>query len=342
MAGFRNNILQSLNNIATLLPPKFLQKISNQKLILPFYHAVSDEYLPHIRHLYPIRNTTEFIRDLDFLLGIYEPLDLDQFKTLIFNDKLPERPSFLLTFDDGLREFHEVIAPILLQKGVPAICFLNSAFIDNKDLFFRYKASLLIDHFKKFPSLISNEKVKSWSAAFIKHPNVTAALLSVSYQDKAQLDELATLINFDFKDFLSEHQPYLSSDQILDLKSKGFYFGAHSIDHPEYQYLSFEEQIRQTKESVAYVCHRFGLEYKVFSFPFTDYGVSNNFFKYLRINNIVDITFGTAGQKEEMFPNHIHRIPFEVGNLAAKQIHNAELLYYLLKAPFGKNTIMRK
>ncbi|RYD69268.1 MAG: hypothetical protein EOP53_27470, partial [Sphingobacteriales bacterium] len=54
-------------------------------------------------------------------------------------------PSFFLSFDDGLRSFYEVAAPVLQRKGIEAACFVNSSCIDNKALFFRYKASLLIE-----------------------------------------------------------------------------------------------------------------------------------------------------------------------------------------------------
>jgi hypothetical protein len=35
--------------------------------------------------------------------------------------------------------------PILRRKGVPATVFVNSDFVDNQDLFFRFKAALIID-----------------------------------------------------------------------------------------------------------------------------------------------------------------------------------------------------
>ena len=43
-----------------------------------------------------------------------------------------DRRCLHLTFDDGFRELHDVVAPILLRKGIPATFFVNSAFIDNK------------------------------------------------------------------------------------------------------------------------------------------------------------------------------------------------------------------
>lgn len=336
MTGFKNKIFSIINKLVDYIPPKSLQKLTGQRLILPFYHAVSNEDLPHIKHLYGVTGVDKFVADLDFLLKYYEPIDYHQFRDLALRNVLPEQPSFLLSFDDGLSEFYSLIAPILKRKGISAICFLNSGFVDNKELFYRYKASLLIEELRKNP-----ESLRLLPADFDR-PKVEQEILAVTYQNKAVLDEIAKSISFDFDSFLAERKPYLNSDQIEELINQGFYFGAHSIDHPEYQLISFEEQIRQTKESVDFVSDRFSVDYKIFSFPFTDYNVSKKFFSYIESNNLVDFSFGTAGQKKDTSIHNFQRIPFEITGFSARKIHNAELFYYLLKAPFGKNIIRRK
>lgn len=343
MAGIRDIFIQTFCKTGNLIPSKLLLNITDQRLIIPFYHIISDENVPHIRHLYPVKSVKMFLRDLDFLLKMYEPLNYLEFQELARNKKRAVKPLFLLTFDDGLKEFHDVIAPVLMQKGVPAICFLNSGFIDNNDLFYRYKASLLIDHLINTPKLISDKKVIDWVSV---HSNgkkeITKLLLSISYQNKNYLDDFAMLVNYDFKEYLSIHKPYLTSTQIHSLKNNGFHFGAHSIDHPEYRHIDFDEQIRQTKESIESICTRFSLDYKTFSFPFTDFDVSKHFFNRVYNDNIADTTFGCAGLKKEVFPNHFQRISFEMNYLTAKEIYNSELLYFMFKAILGKNTIKRQ
>ncbi len=340
MAGFRTVFIKTTYHIGRYLSPDWLLKISRQKLIAPFYHIVSDEPPPHIRHLYPVKTVRQFERDLDFLLRHYQSLDLPAFQSFVLQNRQPDKPSCFLTFDDGLRQFHEVIAPILLRKGIPAACFLNSAFIDNQDLFYRYKASLLAEHFLQNPELVSDQKVSAMLAA--PNQNAVSYLLSLSYREKQKLDDLASLTGYDFKEFLKVKKPYLTGEQIHELLKQGFHFGAHSVDHPEYRFLNFEEQIRQTKESLENICQHFGLSYKTFSFPFTDYGVSAQFFETIYRDQIADITFGCAGQKKELFDRHVQRISFEMAHLSAREIHNAELMYSFFRAFFGKNIIRRK
>ena len=160
---FRQLFAQATGGIARSLPTASLLRLTGQRLIAPFYHLVSDEKVPHIEHLYPVKTAREFAADLDFLLENFRPLDFFEFKKLALAGEQPARPSFFLSFDDGLREFHDVVAPILLQKGVSAMCFLNSDFIDNRGLFFRYKASLLAGHFQKEAVAVSHWRIHECS-----------------------------------------------------------------------------------------------------------------------------------------------------------------------------------
>ena len=341
MAGFREAFIKGTQVLASGLPTAQLLRWSGQQLVLPFYHAISDQKLPHIEHLYAVKSTKQFIKDLDQLLKHFTPIDLDEFQKLKIERREPNQPSFLLSFDDGLREFHDVIAPVLLAKGIPAVCFLNSAFVDNQDLFFRYKASLLIGRLQADTALQNAPEVMAWAAAREARGTIAQKILSIKYDQRDTLDELAKLLEFSFDDFLKNQQPYLSTAQVERLIKQGFHFGAHSVDHPEYRLLPQAEQLKQTTASIAWVCDRFNLPYKVFSFPFTDYQVRQSFFDHIADKGIADLTFGGAGQKQEQVPFHFQRMPLELENLNARQIINAELLYYLLKQPLGKNLIRR-
>ena len=126
-----------------------LQKITKQKILLPFYHTVAEQPLPHIKHLYRMKTVAEFNKDLDFLLKYFEPIDVETLYHFHTNKIVPEKPVFHLSLDDGLKEIYETVAPILLKKGVPATFFVNSKFADNKALFYRYHTSLAIENLKK-------------------------------------------------------------------------------------------------------------------------------------------------------------------------------------------------
>ena len=334
MTKIKTVFIDRTNSFARMISPAILRLISKQRIILPFYHSISDFPPVHIKNLYKVKTVKDFIKDLNFLLKYYEPLDYFEFVDIASGKKKLKKPGFLLSFDDGLSEFYHIIAPLLLQKGIPAICFLNSAFIDNKGLFFRYKASLLIEKYTQNPSLFEKTGILT------DEKNIQKFLLSVDYQNKEVLDKIAGKLDVDFKDYLMQNKPYLSSEQIEELIRQGFYFGSHSIDHPEYRFLNIEDQVRQTIESVEFIISKFNLDYKIFSFPFTDYGLKREFFD--KIASSVDYTFGCAGIKADEISFNFQRIAFENTGLSAREIHNAEILYYIAKSFFNKNTIRRK
>ncbi len=333
MAGNRSNFIRLMGKFAGLLPTKLLVSVLPPLPILPFYHAVSDNRLPYIDNLYKVKSTRQFTNDIDFLLKHFKPVSL---KDLLEGKEINKnRRSFHLTFDDGLSEFNDLIAPILLAKGIPATCFLNSAFIDNNDLFYRYKASLLIEHLNEHPEL------KPEVVQFSKSRDIHSYLLSIDYKDRQVLDQIADRIEFSFEDYLQQEQPYLTTQQVKNLISQGFTFGSHSIDHPEYQFLTLEEQLQQTITSADWVAEKFKLDYQVFSFPFTDFKVSQPFFDLIQLQSDIQLTFGSAGMKKDTAKHHLQRIPLEMNDLTAKQVLNGEALYYVIKSPLGKNKIYR-
>ncbi len=299
---------------------------------------MSDARLPHISPLYHVRTVREFTRDLDFLLRYYQPVDLSTFVENNRSGKTSPKPTFLLSFDDGLRSFYDTIAPILLQKGVPAICFLNSDFVDNEALFFRYKAALLID-------LLNTKSHRKTTSDFLELKEFTGdpemILRKLKYEHTPLIDELASLLNLDLKHFLKKEKPYLTTDQIKNLQKQGFDFGAHSVDHPLYVDISPEAQWQQTTASIDAVTKIIQPKYKTFSFPFTDFGVSQTLFERLHREKRVDLTFGCAGQKADSAPHHYQRLPFEHGHFSGREIHNAEMLFCFGKRLVGKNTIHR-
>lgn len=335
--NFLNNIIR---HSSYQFSSQYLLNKSKQKLILPFYHTVSNNELIHIKHLYRVKNTKEFIKDLDFLLSLFEPINIDTLFDISNGRYTIKKPVFLLSFDDGLKEIYENIAPILLSKGIPAAFFINSDFIDNKNLFFRYKASLIINEITnslKKKSLASEEYSKHLSP--INPSNLSAEILKIKYNNQYILDKIADSISLSFHEYLQTEQPYLNSNQINELLLKGFNIGAHSKDHPEYQYINLLDQIEQTKSSVAFLKDNFKIKKKLFSFPFTDHNVSKTFFEMIK--NDIDLSFGCAGQKLDCIINHYQRIPFEQLDRSAKQIFNDEILRFMIKGLIGKQRILR-
>jgi len=338
-SGLREALKSAVAGLASCIPFSGLLRTSRQKLFLPFYHLVGDEETPHIRHLYQLRSTKLFEADLDFLLKYFQPIDLT---TLIGITKgylpLPSKPVMHLSFDDGLRECAEVVAPILLRKGIPATFFLNSAFLDNRDLMFRYKISLCIELLSKMPEAAQKTAMSLAKTLFHK-----GAVEMATYDEQAAITIFAQEIgSFGFDAFLQTQKPYMTTVQVQELLQNAFSIGSHSIDHPLYSNILLGEQIRQTILSQDFLTATFQLNYKVFAFPFSDDGVNKNFFEKILSEEKFDLTFGGAGLKKDVVQRNLQRFPMETQGLpSAHRIVATEYFYYLLKLPFGRNLLRR-
>lgn len=261
---------------------------SGHRIFFPFYHAVDDQKQIHIQHLYPVKTVQQFENELDSLLNIFEPLHIDDLMTYHQIGSLPAKPSMFLSFDDGLRQCHEVIAPILKKKGIPATFFINTAFVDNQDLMYRYKVSLLIEN----------------------------GLLNISSQKDLNYNHLEKIDAMDkegiFDSFLENHQPYMSMSQIKNLEQQGFTFGAHSHSHPFFKDIPLEKQIEEVSNSTALIDEHLNQKHKLFAFPFDDVGVSNALFE--AVKDKVDVFFSTGGIKADEREDVYRRTTMEEQN----------------------------
>lgn len=318
-----------------------LMKLTSQKLILPFYHTISDHRLPHISNLYQVRTVKQFENDLEYLCKYYQPISIQELYEISYNKIKMNKPSFHLTFDDGLKELYTEIAPILERKGIPATFFINTEFVDNKALFYRYKVSLLIEKISKED--VSRIKLSTYLG--INENNLEELrdrLLSLNYSDTQEIDRMATMLALDYTEYLNVNQPYLSKNQLKQLIEKGFSIGSHSLNHPLFKDIDIKEKKRQITESFHYLEKELNIKDYYFSFPFSDESVECDFFDWLYKDANCKLSFGISGLKHDFTKYHLHRIPFEKQTTSVQNIVKGEYLYYIIKSIFNKNIIDRK
>lgn len=327
-----------------MLPINYLLRHLNFPVFPLFCHAVGNSQdLSYLSNLYNIIPPDKFGRDLDWLLKYFTPLDLSQLIEYNKTGTLPGKGDFVhLSFDDGLISCKEVIAPMLKSKGIPATFFVNSGFIGNKNFLHRIKASYLINKVLNDPTGVLIEQF----SGFLKENNqsiklVSEKLLSYNFLDRNEIDELADFISVDVNKELEEITPYMSHEDIRSLIDDGFSIGAHSVSHPEFELLNEDEQLNETATSIEDIVNGFNLDYKVFSFPFTDVGIKKSFFERLEIMVKPDLTFGCSGLKIDSIPNNLHRMPFDDLNMDLPERMKTEMLHYKLKKQLGKHIFKR-
>lgn len=324
--SLKNISIKALSKISEIFNADFLIKQTSVKTIFPFWHIISDNAPIHIKHLYQIKSVKEFKSDIDFLLKYFKPVSFNKY---IDREKKSGRKEMVFSFDDGLKECSEIIAPILIEKGIPAIFFINSDFVDNKALFYKYKLSIIVD------KIINSDLSK------INKIYTTKKILALSYNQEKTIDEIAAKNGINFQEYLKNKKPYMSLKELKLLKSQGFTIGAHSQNHPLYSQINIKEQISQTKNSLNFVDENFNQKLKLFAFPFTDFGISDKFFETVYKQGIADYTFGTAGLKTDYFKHNIQRIAMEKNSFTAEKNIKTMYIAHKIKNIINQNIAKR-
>ena len=317
----------AIGRIGTYIPIDLMYKISGTSIFIPYYHMVSDQDVVHVKHLYRYKDVKFFKSDIEYYCNNHTIVTLLDIIKHLYNDiKLPRKP-LLLTFDDGFREMHEIVFPILKQKGVQAVFFINPNFIDNKDMCYLNKASIIVE---KLNQCINNRlllKIKDILCISRGNDlNVKGIILTIKYADRHLIDEIANVLEYDFFDYLKSVKPYLTSKQITDMISCGYEIGAHSLDHPLYYDIPISEQVRQTIESMKIIKQMFNINYGAFSFPHNDRYVSSKFFNEIYSSQVIDLTFGTDGFLKDAIKYNLQRINVERSLMTPKRVFAMRLL----------------
>jgi peptidoglycan/xylan/chitin deacetylase (PgdA/CDA1 family) len=156
------------------------------------------------------------------------------------------------------------------------------------------------------------------------------------------IQALGRILEIDWSAELARHHPYLTSEHVQYLIEHGFTVGAHSIDHPLFCDLALGEQLRQIRESVDALVDRFGLPYRVFSFPYGEFGVAHELFDALFEKNLVECVFGTRGIiPDELGLRCVQRLGMESGGDDARTRLCAGLAEKLIRR-IAHNDLVRR
>lgn len=303
------------------IPIYFFEKIIGPNLIIPYYHMVRDDKIPHVSNLYRYKKIKQFEDDMDWLLRNFSSISLNEILSMVKNECKIEREVFFLTFDDGFRELSDIVAPILLKKGVQATFFICSSFIDNKEMNYQHKTSLLIEKIKRGLSLPLKKRIEVfWKKTGLSNSDIEKNILPIGYLQKDLIDALAHIMEVDFNEYLSKYEPYLTTGQIKKLLKDGFHIGAHSLDHPGYQGIPLKEQLNQTLTSLKMIRNNFNLNYGAFAFPYSDFGISREYFRKIQQSGLVDVSFGTGGMINDTISNNLQRFSLEKPLMPASKI----------------------
>ena len=252
--------------------PFILRNLMNYKsnsLRIVYYHIVSKNTYPYYFDEKAI-STDEFRKQIIFFKKNFDIISLSKAINLSRNGESLKR-KLVITFDDGFIDNYTVAAPILKDLDCSATFFLIGNCINNKDLMWRNKL-IVINKVKKE---ILHKGIQSISKKFEIETTNFKNLLSWSYHSFSMnhKEEIVNTLwectmDMSIEEYLEEHSPYMTEIQIKELNNEGFEFGSHSMSHPHFNkldYNNFEKEIINSKKLIEKIINK---EVSSFTYPF--------------------------------------------------------------------------
>ena len=300
-----------------VLPLSLLARLMPRRVTSLHYHVVSSQPLPHVRQLYDYKSPAQFEDDLRYLGRHFRLIGYGELVEVL-SDPAPAargRPVAFLSFDDGYRECHDVVRPILLRHGVPCTFFLTTGFLDNALLFHRNQLSLCIEAATALSDAAAADVQRQlWPD---RTPGGSARdtlrrQLRALRDDGPAVKRACELLTVDVDRFLDDARPYLTREQVRTLDADGFTIGAHSRTHPVLDDRMSEERLEwEVAGSCDDVRALTGSPQVPFAFPVSGRGVDRDRLERLRARHaVIGLLFDT-GQLRRDRPFIVHRIPAE-------------------------------
>jgi peptidoglycan/xylan/chitin deacetylase (PgdA/CDA1 family) len=234
------------------------------------FHNISTTESPFTKGMSVSITPGKFEAALRFLTTHYTPVRLQDVLTDSDGQGLPAR-AVLVTFDDAYASVAELAAPLCHQLGVPAVFFVNAAFLDNQrlapDNLVCYVANELgmetINAAARAVRGSETPELHSLSEVF------TCFFPVISLAEREIfLDALRQLGGISDSSMAKEASLYLNSRQLRDLVSLDFEIGNHTYTHVHCRSLSQEEIGSQVDRNKVELEAASGTKVRSFSQPY--------------------------------------------------------------------------
>jgi len=251
------------------------------------FHDISASESPFTRGIGVSITPDKFEAALRFLTRYYTPVSLQEVLANCDGQGLPPRP-LMVTFDDGYASVMEWAAPLCSKFGVPAVFFLNAAFLDNHRL---APDSLVCFVANVLGMETINAAVRIVKGADTPKLNCMAEVSSrffptISLAERGVfLDALAHLGRINEHQLAEEARLYITRKQLCELASLGFEIGNHTYTHVRCRSLTTGDLAEEVDRNKADLEAASGKKVRSFSVPYgSSKDLSRDLVAHLRLS----------------------------------------------------------
>ncbi|MDO8603548.1 MAG: polysaccharide deacetylase family protein [Candidatus Omnitrophota bacterium] len=215
----------------------------------------------------------DFERQIKYLTERFKVISLDEFLIHVENRQSFKSRCILLTFDDGMASFYDIVFPVLKKYHISATVFLSTAFIGKDKAFwweelYRYLSETKLENFKFNGQAVN---LKNQVQAFQRLASILEGLTLPELS--LALDALRSGLKVNTNE---GGRSILDWQEIKKMSEDGITFGAHTHNHVNLANMDPEEARNEIALSKTIIEDKLGIAPKVFAYP---YGRRDNFNK---------------------------------------------------------------
>ena len=234
------------------------------------FHNISARQSPFTDGIHVSISPCKLESTLRYLTAHYTPVRLEDVINTCNGMRLPPRP-LLLTFDDAYASVAEIAAPLCWKYHLPAVFFVNAAFIDNHKLapdnLICYVANIIgmraLNVAARSVSGNGMPELHSISEVFKKY------LPTISLTDREIfLDSLVRISGVDGRDVAENAKLYITKKQLSCLGAYGFEIGNHTYTHTYCRSYTAQQIVSEVDRNKRVLEDYSGAKIRSFSLPY--------------------------------------------------------------------------
>ncbi|MDH5325896.1 MAG: polysaccharide deacetylase family protein [Gammaproteobacteria bacterium] len=258
----------------------FKKWVMRGKAVVLMYHRVIPETpgLKTYSHKGIIVDEKSFEKQLDFLKRHFQVLSAPEFVKSLHR-KIPfEKPSCLISFDDGWIDNHDHAYTQLKKRNIPAIIFLPTDYMGTGKLFWQERLCNTMHILCK--DLAQHAQLLGRMGFEMKSNDPDHEILKFVSQQKNQSPETIETLLCDLEQYMHDQNikfplenmdSYLNWDQVRAMDSNIIYYGSHAQSHTMLPKLSRDRQRNELSHSKTIIETETGLSIDSIAFPNGDY-----------------------------------------------------------------------